>query len=68
MKDNNEVMSKNEFVKKEQEVMKTMMGNRPGVKPEAAKFDAYMLNNGEGAQKFARDLTKGIDEKAFPVK
>lgn len=66
MKD--EVMSNNAFVKKGQNNMKSMMGDRPGAKPEAKHFNAYMCNDGDLAQKMARDLTAGMDKKAFPVK
>lgn len=65
---NNEVMSNNAFVKKEQENMKSMMGDRPGASPQMKKFNAYMSNNGEYAQECARKVTEGLDKKAFPVK
>ncbi len=64
---NEDVMKKNAFVKAEQEKMKTMMGDRPQQKAEAYKFNAYMCNDGEGAQEFGRKLTSGLDKKAFPV-
>lgn len=63
----NEVMSDNAFVKKGQNQMKSMMGDRPGVKPDMKHFNANMVNDGDLAQKAARSLTKGLD-KAFPVK
>jgi len=65
---NNEVNANNAFVKKEQQVMKSMMGDRPGAPPEMKKFNAYMSNNGEYAQKCARECTEGLDKRAFPVK
>lgn len=68
MKDNNMVMSKNEFVKQEQKVLKSMMGDRPGAPAPMKKFNAYMSNNGEYAQECTRSITKGLDKKAFPVK
>lgn len=68
MKNNNEVMSNNAFVKAEQARMKQMMGDRPAQKAESYKFNAYMCNNGEHAQDFARKMTQGLDKKAFPVK
>lgn len=68
MKGNNEVMEKNRFVKREQETLKSMMGERPGAPEEMRKFNAYMVNNGERAQEYARTLTEGLDKKAFPVK
>lgn len=64
----NEVMNNNAFVKREQEVMKSMMGDRPGAPAEMKKFNAYMSNSGEKAQESCRSLTQGLDKKAFPVK
>lgn len=61
----NEVMSNNAFVKKEQMKMKSMMGDRPALKAEAMKFNAYMCNDGEDAQRYARSVP--LDD-AFPVK
>lgn len=63
----NEVIDKNNFVKKEQAEMKTMMGDRPQVPYEMKKFNAYMCNNEETAKESTRKLTAGIDHKAFPV-
>lgn len=63
----NMVQKKNAFVKREQEGMLKMMGDRPGAPAEMKRFNAFMSNNGEVAQKFARELTAGIDHKAFPV-
>lgn len=65
---NNKVAANNAFVKREQDVIKSMMGDRPVLKAEAKKFNAYMCNNGESAEQFGRELTKDIDKKAFPVK
>jgi hypothetical protein len=67
MKDNKMVQSNNAFVKGEQERMKKHMGNRPMMKKEMEEFDAYMSNDGECAQRFARKLTAGMDD-AFPLK
>lgn len=67
MKDNSMVQSNNAFVKKEQAKMKTRMGNRPGAPADMKHFDAYMSNDGEGAQVSARKLCKGLDD-AFPLK
>lgn len=64
----NDVMSNNAFVKQEQNTMKQMMGDRPGVKPEYNKFNANMVNDGDLAQKIARKVTTGLEKKAFPVK
>lgn len=67
MKDNKMVQSNNAFVKAEQMKMKNKMGNRPVMKKEMEEFDAYMSNDGAGAQDFARKLCKGMDD-AFPLK
>ncbi len=61
------VANKNAFVKKEQAVLKTMMGDRPTVPAEMKRFDAYMSNNGDTAQSMCDKLTSDIDHKAFPV-
>lgn len=67
MKENKMVQSNNEFVRREQAKLRGMMGGRPGCPPAMKELDAYMSNDGEGAQDFARKLTKGMDD-AFPVK
>jgi hypothetical protein len=67
MKDNSMVQSNNAFVKAEQMKMKSKMGNRPGAPAEMKHFDAYMSNDGEGAQAFGRKLCSGLDD-AFPLK
>ncbi len=61
----NEVMSNNAFVKKEQNKMKSMMGDRPGAPGEMKKFNAYMSNDGEDAQRYASNLKM---DDAFPIK
>lgn len=61
------VQSNNEFVRKEQEKMKSKMGNRPGAPREMEEFNAYMSNDGEKAQMFARKLCKNLED-AFPLK
>ncbi len=48
--------------------MAKMAGRAPEMKGEAMEFNAYMCNNGEHAQELARDVTKGLDKVAFPVK
>jgi len=58
----------NAFVKKVQAEQDKYAGRKPDLKGEAMEFDAYMCNNGEHAQEFARSLTKGLDKVAFPVK
>ncbi len=67
MKDNKMVQSNNAFVKAEQAKMKMKMGNKPAMPAAMLEFDAYMSNDGAGAQDFARKLTKGMDD-AFPLK
>lgn len=67
MKDNKIVQSNNAFVRAEQAKMKNKMGDRPMLEKEAKEFNAYMCNDGESAKKFARKLTKGMDD-AFPLK
>ena len=67
MKDNSMVQSNNAFVKAEQAKMKGKMGNRPGAPAEMKHFNAYMSNDGEGAQSFGRKLCAGMDD-AFPLK
>jgi hypothetical protein len=60
--------AKDAFVKKSQAERARLAGKAPELKKEAEKFNAYMCNNGEHAQEFARSLTKGLDKSAFPVK
>lgn len=61
----NDVMSNNAFVKAEQNKMRKMMGDRPGCPPAMKKFDAYMSNDGQDAQNYARKLNM---DDAFPIK
>jgi len=56
------------FVKRVQNEQARNSGKRPDLKGEAMEFNAYMCNNGMHAQELARDLVKGIDRVAFPVK
>ena len=58
----------NAFVKKVQAEQGKHAGRAPMLKGEAMEFNAYMCNNGDHAQELAREVTKGIDEVAFPVK
>ncbi len=67
MKDNKMVQSNNQFVKQEQNKMKSRMGDRPGAPPEMRHFDAFMSNDGENAKESARKLCKNLDD-AFPLK
>jgi hypothetical protein len=67
MKDNKMVQSNNAFVKAGQMKMKGKMGGKPAVPREMEKFDAYMSNDGEKSQSFARKLCSGMED-AFPLK
>lgn len=61
------VSNKNAFVKKEQNTLKSMMGDRPKVSSDLKRFDATMSNDGAAAEKMCGKLTAGLDKKAFPV-
>lgn len=58
----------NAHVKKVQGEQARMAGKMPDLKEASMEFNAYMCNNGEHAQELARDITKGLDKVAFPVK
>jgi len=58
----------NSFVKAEQAKSKKYAGKAPMMEERYYKFDACMMNNGAHAQKLAKDITKGIDHDAFPVR
>lgn len=58
----------NQFVKKVQNEQARHAAKAPNLKGEAMEFNAYMCNDGEHAQELARDVTKGMDKVAFPVK
>lgn len=58
----------NQFVKKVQAEQARNQGKAPDLKAEAMKFNAYQCNNGMHAHELARDITKGLDKVAFPVK
>lgn len=58
----------NEFVKRHQEELKGMSGRDPRMDGKMMDFCSYMSNDGEHAQQFGRELTAGLDKKAFPVK
>ena len=60
--------SHNEFVKRQQMEVRHKAGKDPRMNGEMMDFCSYMSNNGEHAQEFARELTKGLDKEAFPVK
>ena len=58
---------KNAFVKGAQMATEKYAGTRPKLKDEALAFNAYMCNDGEHAQDFAKKVTAGLDKVAFPV-
>lgn len=58
----------NAFVKKVQNEQAKHGGRAPNLKAESMEFSSYMCNDGEHAQELARDITKGLDKVAFPVK
>lgn len=60
--------SSNSFVKAEQNKTKHLAGHEPRMSGRYMEFDACMVNNGEHAQQFAKELTRGIDHEAFPVR
>lgn len=63
-----ESSANNAFVKKQQAELARMGGKSPNLSPKSMEFNSYMCNNGEHAQELARDITKGLDKIAFPVK
>lgn len=58
----------NNFVKMEQNKLKSKAGHEPRMEARYSEFDACMINNGYHAQEFAKQLTAGLDKEAFPVK
>jgi hypothetical protein len=60
--------SNNAFVRKHEAMAATLAGKMPNLEGRYMNFNAEMMNNGMHAQEFARELTHGLDEKAFPVK
>lgn len=60
--------SNNAFVKKQEAVLASMGMKPANLQEKYMHFDACMINDGEHAQSFARDLTAGLDKKAYPVK
>ena len=60
--------AKNAFVKKVQAEQAKHAGRPPKLEGKSMEFNAYMCNNGEHAQELARDVTKGMDKVAFPLK
>lgn len=45
-----------------------MAGKAPNLEGKYMNLDSCMMNNGDHAQKFGRELTAGLDKKAYPVK
>lgn len=45
-----------------------MGGKAPNLTAEYMNFDSCMISDGEHAQELARNVTKGMDKEAFPVK
>lgn len=58
----------NEFVKRHQNESKKMSGKLPNMEEKYMEFDAEMTNTGEKAEMFGRELTRGLDKEAFPVR
>src|SRR5688572_2647119 len=58
----------NSFVKNEQSKTAKYAGRAPEMEERYYRFDACMMNNGEHAQRLARDITRDIDHDAFPVR
>lgn len=56
------------FVKREQDALKSLGGRPAKLEAKFMEFNAEMVSDGDHAQGFARDLTVGLDKKAFPVK
>jgi hypothetical protein len=60
--------AKDAFVKKQEAELSRYAGRAPKLEAAALEFNAYMCNDGEHAQMLAKDLTKGLDNVAFPVR
>ena len=58
----------NAFVKHHEAMLATMGAKAPNLEEKYMEFDACMISDGEHAQEFGRQLTKGLDDKAYPVK
>lgn len=56
------------FVKKVQAQQAMHAGRPPKLEEKAMHFNSYMCNNGEHAQELARDVSRGMDKVAFPLK
>lgn len=55
------------FAKRVNEAQAKLGGKPAKLDNKYCYLDAQMVNNGEHAQRFARQVTKGLDKKAFPV-
>lgn len=65
----NEHSSNNAFVKRNENALESLgMKKEVHLDAKYMKFDQCMISDGEHAQSFARELTAGLDKKAFPVK
>jgi hypothetical protein len=60
--------SSNSFVKSHEAKLERMGGRAPRLEEKDMEFNAVMMNDGEHAQEFGRELTAGLDKTAFPVK
>ena len=60
--------SNNAFVKSHEAMTAVMGGHAPKLEAKYMYFDAEMVSDGMHAQELGRDLTTGLDKKAFPVK
>lgn len=60
--------SHDSFVKSQQAKLAQYAGKAPNLKGELLMTNANMLNDGQHAQMFAKSLTSGIDNVAYPVK
>jgi len=60
--------SNNAFVREHEAMTATMGGKAPNLEGRLMNFNAEMMNTGEHAQEFGRNLTAGLDKKAYPVK
>lgn len=58
----------NAFVREHEAMTATMAAKAPNLEARYMNFDSCMISDGMHAQEFARDLTHGLDKKAFPVK
>jgi hypothetical protein len=58
----------NAFVRSHEAMTATMGGKAPNLEGKYMNFNAEMMNTGAHAQEFGRNLTAGLDKKAYPVK